>query len=290
MKKIIHILAFSIIYLGAYNTYAQDETEPANEDKPVRPMFESAYLMDNQSVLVYQKKTFEWVIQHRFGTIDNGISDFYGLYGISNIRMGFTYVPLDNLAIGYGITQDKMYQDFNVKYSILRQTRSGSMPVSLTYYANAAVDSRTEEEIEFFANSTDRLSYFHQVIVARKFNSKLSLQLSPSYSHFNAVPAFEDNGNVVATMDNDHLAISLGGRYKVTSQGSITVDFNQPITDHFSNDPESNFSIGYELATSSHAFQVFIGNYWGLLPQSNNFHNQNSEFLIGFNITRLWSF
>jgi len=290
MKNLKYILVLFIISFSGYNVFAQDETEEAKEDKVIRPMFESAYLMDNQSVLVYPEKTLEFVMQHRFGTIEEGLTDFYGIYGITNIRLGLTYVPFKNLAVGYGITKDKLYQDFNIKYAILQQTRSGSTPVSLTYYGNAGIDARAEEEIDFFANSSDRLSYYHQLIVARKVSSKLSLQLSPSYSHFNAVPAFLDNGEVKGTMNNDHLAIDISGRLKVTSQGSITFGYNQPITDHFSNDPSSNLSFGYEIATSSHAFQVFMGNYWGIVPQVNNFHNQNTKFLIGFNMTRLWSF
>jgi hypothetical protein len=292
MKHLKYILALTVI---SFSVAAQDENE-VKEDKPVRAMFESAYLMDKQSVLVYPEKTLEFVMQHRFGTIDNGLSDFYGLYGVSNIRLGLTYVPFKNLAVGYGITKDKMYQDFNIKYAILQQTRSGSMPLSITYYGNAAIDSRAEENIDYFDNSTDRLSYYHEVILARKINSKISIQLTPSYSHFNAVPAFLDNGETKGTMNNDHLAVGLSGRYKITSQGSITFDYNLPITDHFvdengnSTDPEPNFSFGYEITTSSHAFQVFIGNYWGLVPQVNNFNNQNTEFLIGFNMTRLWSF
>ncbi|MEP1095585.1 MAG: DUF5777 family beta-barrel protein [Cyclobacteriaceae bacterium] len=290
MKNIKHILVLPIFMLSVFRVFAQEDTEVVKEDKVIRPMFESAYLMDNQSVVVYPKNTLEFVMQHRFGSIENGISDFFGLYGITNIRLGLTYVPLKNLAVGYGITKDKLYQDFNVKYSIKEQTRSGSMPVSLAYYGNATVDSRAKGDIERFANSTDRLSFYHQAIVARKFNSKLSVQLSPSYTHFNAVPAFLDNGEVRGTMNNDHFAVDISGRYKVSAQGSITVGYNQPITKHFTNNPSPNISFGFEVATSSHAFQVYMGNYWGIVPQVNNFHNQNTNFLIGFNITRLWSF
>ncbi len=291
MKHLIFILITSIFFCSGYTIFAQEEGDEGKEvDKVIRPMFESAYLMDNQSVLVYQEKTLEFVMQHRFGPIENGITDFFGLYGVTNIRLGLTYVPFKNLAVGYGITKDKLYQDFNIKYGILEQTRSGSMPLSLTYYGNIAIDSRAEKDIEVFANSSDRLSYYHQLIVARKVNSKLSIQLYPSYSHFNAVLAFESNGEIKGTMNNDHIAIGIGGRYKVTSQGSVIIDYNQPITGHFTNNPSPNVSFGYEVVTSSHAFQMFFGNYWGIVPQVNNFHNQNVKYLIGFNMTRLWSF
>ena len=48
------------------------------------------------------------------------------------------------------------------------------------------------------------------------------------------------------------------------------------------------------MTTSSHAFQVFMGNYNAIVPQYNNKFNQNDfrdwQFVIGFNITRLWNF
>lgn len=292
MKNLAYILIFSVMSFSGHTVYAQDENEEeTKEQKVIRPMFESAYIIDNQSVLVYPEKTLEFAIQHRFGTIENGITDLYGLYGASNIRLGFTYVPIKNLAIGFGTTKNKKYQDFNLKYAILQQTRSGSMPVSLTYYGNVAIDAREKEQL---VNSTDKYSFFHQVIVARKFGPRMSLQFSPSYSHLNAVPAFVENGQIKGKLNNDNIALALSGRFKVTDQGAIIFDYNQPVTQHFTDNPNPNFSFGYEISTSSHAFQVFFGNYWGIVPQENNFFNTNNpgagEFIIGFNITRLWSF
>lgn len=288
MNKLKYTLILILSLIAVVSLYAQDEEQP--KEKPVRQMFGSAYLMDNQSVTVYNKGTFEWVMQHRFGTVENGITDLFGIYGISNIRMGFTYVPINKLSIGYGFTQTKMYQDFNVKYAIIEQTRSGKIPVSITYFGSMAIDARAEEDITYYANSTDRLSYFNQLIIARKVTSNLSIQLAPSYTHFNAVPAMEENGEVIALREHDHFALAIGARYKVSPQGSITVDYNVPLTDHPTNNPESNYSFGYEIVTSSHAFQLFMGNYMGIVPQENNFNSQNTEFLLGFNITRLWSF
>ncbi len=296
MKKLIYILIFCILSLSSNIVWAQDDKEDnkkkeKKESKPVRPMFESAYIIDNQSVLVYPQKTLEFNIQHRFGQVNNGLSDLYGLYGVANIRMSLTYVPFENLAIGFGTTKNKKYQDLNIKYAIFQQTRSGSFPVSITYYGNVAVDARNKNN---FVSSSDRVSYFHQLIFARKFSPSFSLQISPTLSHFNAVPAFEDNGVLKAEMNNDHIAVSVSGRMKVTGQGSVIFDVNQPITQHYTNNPKPNISFGFEISTSSHAFQIFMGNNWGILQQENNFFNANNpadgEFLIGFNITRLWSF
>ena len=86
----------------------------------------------------------------------------------------------------------------------------------------------------------------------------------------------------------------LGGRYKISERTAIIANYDQPLSEHLTNNPHPNLSFGIELSTSSHAFQIFAGNYYGIVPQSNNVYNQNDyrdgQFLIGFNITRLWNF
>ena len=82
--------------------------------------------------------------------------------------------------------------------------------------------------------------------------------------------------------------------YKVTEKSAFIVGYDQPLTQHTTNNPHPNICFGFETTTSSHAFQVFFGNYYGIVPQSNNVFNKNDfqdgQFVIGFNITRLWNF
>lgn len=250
--------------------------------------FESVWLIDNQTVLVPLRKTFEFDIQHRFGTIKNGYDDFWGLYAPSNIRLGFSYVPIKNLMVGLGFTKERLLWDINAKYALLRE-KSGS-PVSVSYYVNMAVDTRKADN---FRNSTDRYSFFHQIMVARKVSRDFSVQAAISLSHFNNVEAYVNAGGEIAKMmENDHLAFSLLGRYKVSDAFAFIANYDQPITKHLTNNPDPNISFGVELATPLHAFQVFVGNYKWIVPQYNNVFNQNDynnvgNFLIGFNITRL---
>jgi uncharacterized beta barrel domain-containing protein DUF5777 len=270
-----------------------DTTKKVKPKKLARSTFESVWLIDNPSVMVARKGTFEFDIQHRFGTLDNGYNDFFGMFASSNIRLGFNYSPIDRLSVGFGITKSYFTWDMNVKYAILRQTRSGgSMPISLTYYGNIAIDSRSNVD---FTYGTDRLSFFHQLIIARKISPKFSVQVAPSLSHYNAVEAFiNEDGEKEGLMNNDHFAIAIGGRYKVSDAMAVIANYDQPITKHKTNNPNPNISFGIEIATSNHAFQVFAGNYYDIIPQRNNVFNNNNyadgTFLIGFNITRLWNF
>lgn len=273
---------------------AADSTErPVDgKSKPVKNTFGSVWVMDNQTVMVPIKGTLEMDIQHRFGTVENGKKDVFGLFAPSNIRLGMTYSPVNKLYVGAGLTKERMQADINAKYAIIQQTMDNKTPVSISYFVNMVVDARDKS---FFRYAVHRLSYFNQLLIARKITERLSLQVAPSFSWFNNIEGYVDSeGNIQNKMQNGHLAISAMGRFKVTDQSAITLGYDQPLTQHPANNPHPNISFGFETTTSSHAFQVFMGNYYGIVPQSNNVFNQNDyrngQFVIGFNISRLWNF
>jgi hypothetical protein len=168
--------------------FSQEQAKDSIVDKPERPAFESSSIVDNQTNELFIKNTLEVMMQHRFGLIDEENS-LAGIYGAnSNIRIALSYSILDWLSVGYGITKKYRISDFNVKAALLRQTRSGRIPVSVTYYGNAGIDGRSgDANDDIFITRQDRYSYFHQLIIAKRFSSKLSLQIAPSLSHFNAV-------------------------------------------------------------------------------------------------------
>lgn len=140
------------------------------------------------------KGTLEMDIQHRFGVVNNGYDDFYGVFAPSNIRLGFSYTFIENLQLGFGLTKERLQWDFNAKYALFRQAESGGWPFSLTYFGNFVVDTRGKEN---FVTGTDRLSYFNQLIFARKLTDRISIQVAPSLSHFNNVEGYKDaEGNI----------------------------------------------------------------------------------------------
>lgn len=300
MKKVNHIynhlgkaLLFTALMFLIMPLAAQDDEEVftiaihSRGLQRVGNTFESIWLIDNQTTLVPLRKTFEFDVLHRFGTVQNGYSDFLGLYAPSNIRMGFGYTPINNLMLGFGFTKDRLLWDFNAKYALIRE-KSGA-PVSVTYYVNMAVETRPAEN---YQNNSERYSYFNQIMVSRKVTRDFSIQGSINLSHFNAVEGFRNSeGEVEAMMKNDHFSASLLGRYKISDALSFIANYDQPITQHRFNNPNPNISLGVELATPLHAFQVFLGNYRWMVPQYNHFYNNNNyadgAFLIGFNITRL---
>lgn len=279
--------------LTGASVFAQDTaTAPfAKKAKPVKNTFGSVWLMDNQTVMVPIKGTLEFDIQHRFGVVNNGAKDLWGFFAPSNIRLGLGYAPINKLFVGAGITKERMQVDLNTKYALWQQTPN-AIPVSVTYFGNVVIDARNKSN---FRESVHRLSFFNQLIVARKITEKFSAQVAPSISWFNNVEGYVNSkGEILKKMKNEHFAVSVLGRYKVTEKSAVIVGYDQPLTQHPANNPHPNICFGFETTTSSHAFQVFAGNYYGIVPQSNNMFNQNDytegQFVIGFNITRLWNF
>ncbi len=282
MKNYIQIL-FILLVLPFVAFAQDDETKKEKvKEKLERPAFESASLIDNPTNVLFNKNALEVQMSHRFGLVNGGTNDLAGFWAPSNIRIGLSYAIHERLTIGYGTTKFDRLQDFNWKVALLRQTRSNKMPVSVSYYGNFTVNAREKEN---FTNLQDRYSNFNQLIIARRFSPKLSLQVAPSVSHFNIV----EN-----TMRNDMVAIAFGGRYKISAQTSVIVDYTQPITEFLQDNPHPGISLGVEFSTSAHAFQLFATNYNGLVAQKNIMFNTNDffkgDYLIGFNITRVYNF
>lgn len=280
--KHLKVVSITLLVLGSVSLFAQDADETIVEttDKPERSAFQSTFLIDNVTGVLNSANSLQFDIQHRFGIVNSGNNDLYGLWGASNIRLGLSYSLTDLITVGFGTTKDYRLQDFNLKVGVIRQTRSGNIPVSLTFYGNAAIDAR---ESSFFTQFIDRLSYFSQLIIMRRFNQDISFQIAPSFSHFNIVDK--------STPSNNLFAVEVGGKVNVSDDMAIIVDYNQPLGD-FSDNP--GLALGVEVSTGSHAFQVFVGNYNRILPQANYFLNGNKlseqQVLIGFNINRLWNF
>jgi hypothetical protein len=295
MKSIIFTLIIGQLFLAVNLVWAQDESP-----KPERNAFESSILLENQTDVVYQKKTLQFNIQHRFGAVNNGSSDLWGLFAASNIRLGLDYTLSDRLGIGFGLSKINVtnpYIDLNVKYKILRQMSSGWPWVNLTYFGNMAIDTQNGDN---FDKGSHRMSYFHEGIMSRRISYKFSVQASLQYSHFNAVDTL---------YENDMFGISIGARYKVSAQTSIILEWTEPTLEHdhkyatgsWKKDtgPYRNVSVGVEINTGAHSFQIFATTYRSILPQYNLHYNTNEwfpevdgetklGFMLGFNMTRLW--
>ena len=310
MNKILSIIILLTCWVSfSAAQEAEKAAEPVKKDMPVRAPWESGYLIDARTSVIPVKKTLEFAIQHKFGSIENGKSDLWGIYAPgANVRLGLNYVLFKNFQAGWGITKKNMYNDLSAKWTILEQTRKNTIPVSVTLFGDMAIDSRSVDIFKaqrYFWSSdpvgpqvrhryrfSERYAYFSQLIIGRKFTEWLTLQAGASFTHYNLVDK---------TGDHDKVGVHMAGRFKFSPQSSFIFNYDQPLKIkriseqlQWVNPPRPNLACGLEVSTTTHAFQIYIGSSDGILPQEMMMYNQkdwkNKGLAFGFTITRLWFF
>ena len=243
-----------------------------------------------------RKKTLEFRITHRFGNVELGESGgshtLWGLDNASNIRFSFDYGLTDKLSIGIGRSKTAEHIDGNLKYRFLEQKSKGS-PISIAYYANAAVSPTANVPQDDFVN---RWSYTHQIIIASKLNSAISLEVLPTFVHRNFVNQtvlHPENGSVD---QNDLFALGFAGRFKITKRTAFVIDYFLPFSEFRDsrNDFYDPLGVGVEIETGGHVFHINITNSAGIiendfLPSTRSAWDEG-EYKLGFNISRVFSF
>ncbi len=290
LKPTLKFAAVLLLLPIGYQSIAQEEAEGPDR-RPVTEVFNSSLLIDQTTNIGPYKGGLELIIHHRFGTMDKGFTDLAGIYASSNIRLGFNYGITEKLSISIGTERYNKMTDLSGKYLILQQKRTG-MPVSLSFLTQVTLDGRNKDVFEQSYKMLDRFSYFEQLIVARKFNSKFSLQFAPSFMHFNAVGSD-------STKWNDYFGLSAGGRYKFTDVMSVIATYDQgfaftPSIPSSQKDariakleaPQPSFGLGVEIATPTHCFMVFVSNANNIIPQKDLAYN-SSMISDGFKGIRL---
>jgi hypothetical protein len=284
MKKFFILLTLSLFISPLF---AQEDTQTQEVAKPVRFTFGTTTLIDNNTVATPYKGGLELEIHHRFSLIEN-VHNLYGIYGSANTRIGLNYGITDRLMIGAGTTKDYKLQDIQWKYLILQQMDDNRIPVSLSYYGNMVIDLRKEEVFgpaDKF-KQIHRLSYFTQLIVARKINDMFSVQIAPTLAYFNSVPLNADN---TKGYKNLNLGLSAGARANLFGSHSVLLEYDQLFTKQdIAVQPKPNLSLGWEINTATHTFQIFAANYSQIISQRNLVFNTNDftkgKYLVGFNI------
>lgn len=257
------------------------------ETLPVKATFKSTRILNAHSVEQMAAKHLDFRIMHRFGTFGTGASEMFGL-DAARIRLSLEYGLTDRLMLGIGRNNYglKAYDGF-VKYKILQQsTGPHAMPLSASFLGTAAADISAGVESLTLIN---RLAYTWQVLLARKFNEALSLQLMPTVVHRNYVPAQD--------LANDVYFIGAGGRLKLNKRTSFNVEYFQNLTAASKISPSTYtpvLTVGCDIETGGHVFQLLISNNQGMIEKdfllSGTAPFEPKYFLFGFNISRTFSF
>ncbi len=293
MKEPHHLFVGIFLFLFTENIFGQDLDSLINTQiKPAivyaSATFKASRIISGHSVQQMKRKQLDFRISHRFGTLNSG---GYGLFGLdqSTIHFSLEYGVTDWLMLGVGRgSYNKIYDAF-AKFRILRQsTGARTMPVSISYMTSVEMNTTKSQDPARTNYFSSRMSFVHQLLIARKFNKDFSFQLSPTFIHRNLVTSDLDR--------NDVYSMGLGARYKLTTRTSLNVEYyyTYNLNHHFSATRYYNSaSVGVDIETGGHVFQIMLTNSLGM--REGTFISQttdswtNGGIHLGFNISRVFA-
>ncbi len=287
MKTIFTVICTLLSFMSALGQDAllsDLEKQDKQEKEYTIATFKGSRIINGQSVETLRKGELEFIFAHRFGLINEGAHTLWGL-DQSVTRLGLEYGLTGRLGIGVGRTSvDKTFDGY-VRYKALRQ--STAFPVTATVVASMFYrTSPRNNELTIPLRATDRLAYAAQLLIARKFNSRLSLQINPIFVHRNTVNQTVEN--------NDDLALGFAGRFKVTPSVAISAEYVKRLNAKPNLPPDylryDAVGIGVDIETGGHVFQLLLTNSLGMFERytvTETFENfWDGDIHFGFNITR----
>ena len=262
--------------------------------------FKNKQLINAQTAVI--PEGFDFTIMHRFGKIgldDRLYKDFLGFDSPANIRFSLSYKLNDRFYVGMGRTKIGKTIDVEAKYVLLKQAADNSSPLSIAIFNNTGINTEQFKNYgsnAFFSDSitpfqnkfSHRVNYVTELILSRKFSDKLSLQLSPTIVYKNLVLGLVEN--------HFTFVLPFSGRFQYSFGSAILFEYAHKLNTRSDLTLDNPFSIGFEFGTAGHVFQVFMSNSY-YLREANiytlepyDFYQSPNEFVLGFNIRRVWWF
>jgi len=278
-----------LFFISCFNVnfFAQNldeilEQESPENDVVVFGTFNGTRILNGHSVETRKKGILEFLIHHRFGKVNSGADELFGL-DESNIRLGFEYALSNNFTIAIGRSSFEKTFDGYLKYRLLKQKEGKqSFPVSLTLFTSVINKTIKDYDPADKPSFSDRLTYTSQVLLAKKFNQNFSFQITPTYIHFNTNPTTID--------PNDIFALGFGSRLKISKRVSINGEYFYATESFKSINAKNSIAFGIDIETGGHIFQLIFANSRSMIEKGFIVEN-TGDFLkgdihFGFNISR----
>ena len=246
----------------------------------VSSTFKSFKLINFETTKLVPKKHLDFVVAHRFGSIENGFDDLFGL-DFASTRIQFLYGITDNFNVSFSRSGFETTYDFATKYRIVSQ-QNGGLPFTINGYHLLAINTQLDKDNFSDFSFANRLGYTSQLIIAHKFSSKASFQISPTLL-YEGLTFTEDE-------DNLQYAIGFGGRVLFTKRLAFIADYGLHLNRASSSPFNNPLAIGLEIETGGHVFQLTFSNAQGLFE--NAFINraegswEDLDIFFGFNLNR----
>jgi len=284
MIKRFLVLLFIVLslQLSAQDLFNILEDEAPETTEVVTATFKGTRIANGHSIENRKKKELEFIISHRFGRVNTGFYDLFGL-DQSNIRFALEYGITDDLTAGLGRSSfEKIYDGF-LKYKLVKQkTGANSFPIAISLFGSATIKTQESFDPNFDPSLSERLAYVGQVLIARKFSPSLSLQLTPTFVHRNSV--------VLDADPHDIFALGFGGRVKLSKRVSLNAEYYYAFDELESLTTTNSLAFGVDIETGGHVFQIILSNSITMIEKSfitettGNFFG--GDIHLGFNISR----
>lgn len=243
-------------------------------------LFKGTKVVNGQSVELPGKGILQFNIQHRFGTLNTGLYNLYGL-DFAQVRLSLDYGIVDWMSVSIGRSSFLKTIDLNTKIKLKRQVKDGFPFVIVlnfaTYLKQWQYDQVQKKEFVF----SNQLSYTHQILIARKINRGLTLQFTPTIVHYNLVE--------IKNESNDKYSLGIGGRQKLTKRISVNAEYFHQLNEKRTNNV---LSLGFDIETGGHVFQLHLSNSSAMIDSE--FITKTSgdwlegDVYFGFNISRVF--
>lgn len=294
--KSIHILKTGLIVSALFlfqAIRAQEDTTDLlsllGEDEPTLDYtiatFKSTRVINMHSIENAAAGHLDFRISHRFGTINSGVSELWGL-DQAYMRLGFEYGVNDRMMVGFGRSNVNKEIDGFVKYKIIRQsTGSKNVPVTISWFSSAVVRTTPFADPNRKNYFSSRLYFCHQLLIAHKLDNALSIQLSPTVVHRNLVADSKEK--------NDVYAIGIGGRCKISKRSSFNVEYVAVPEGQMDPIYRNSLSLGFDIETGGHVFQLHFTNSKpmnekGFITETTGDWAEG-DIQFGFNVSRMFS-
>lgn len=258
--------------------------EEASKKEFQKNAFKATRVITGQSIEHLSKGVLDFRILHRFGRLNDGA---YGAYGFdqASIRLGLDYGITDRLMLGLGRSSTKKEIDGFLKYRLIWQAKGkGGMPFSLILISGIVKDGMKWSDPDRKNFFSSRLNYYHQVIIGRKFSESFSLQFMPTVVHRNLVKTEEE--------EHDMKSIGVGSRIKLSKRLAITAEYYYS-TDKLPEGKTDPLSIGFDIETGGHVFQLHFTNALGMNERAFLMDTEGKwdkgDIHFGFNISRVFT-
>lgn len=249
--------------------------------------FKTTRLVNFHTVEVLGKRCLDFRISHRFGDVNSGIYNAFGIDGGANIRLALEYSPDARFMMGIGRTSSQKIVDGFLKYKLLRQTPDNQMPFTLTLFSGMyySAEKKVLGGVTFYSNETDRFSFCNQLMIGRKFNSSLSLQITMGMVHVNLAERITDK--------NDCYFTGVVARMKLSKRQAVTVEYAQRLNKYSQTKYYNSLAVGYDIETGGHVFQMHFTNSFGLTENQFYMYTpttwSNWGIRLGFNVSRVFA-